>query len=54
MRESLGLTVRGLAQDADVNPGYLSEVERGNKTPSRRWLHAVTSTLANHMAKGAS
>lgn len=49
IREEHGLSVRGLARLADVNPTYLSQVERGIRTPSERWLRAVSDALGLHM-----
>jgi HTH-type transcriptional regulator, competence development regulator len=42
LRESNGRTLRQAAKDLDVNPAYLSRVERGEKPPSQ----AIQSRLA--------
>lgn len=53
MREAQGLTVRALAELAEVNPGMLSLVERGLREPSPRWLKSVTDALGRHMGGAA-
>lgn len=50
MREAQGLSQRQLAERAGVNPGYLSSVEAGKKTPTTRWLAAVTNALGRNLA----
>lgn len=55
MRKAQGLSLRELARLAEVEPGYLSQVERGLKDPSPRWLKAVTDALGRYLAgKGAA
>lgn len=51
MREAQELSVRGLAARAGVNPGYLSQVERGLADPTGRWTRAVEEALAEHLAE---
>lgn len=53
LRDAQGLGLRELARLAEVNPSMLSQVERGLKDPSPRWLRAVTDALGQHLA-GAS
>lgn len=53
MRRAQKLSLRELARLADVEPGYLSQVERGLKDPSARWLKAVTDALGKHLAGAA-
>lgn len=53
MREAQDLPLRELARLADVEPGYLSQVERGLKDPSPRWLKAVTDALGKHLGGAA-
>ncbi len=53
MRVAQGLTLRELAEKAGVNHAYLSQVERGDKTPNPRWLRSVTDALADNL-KGAA
>lgn len=50
MREAQKLSLRGLARLADVEPGYLSLVERGEREPSPRWLANVTDALGRHLS----
>lgn len=49
MREAQGLSLRELSRLADVEPGYLSQVERGLRVPTARWLEAVTNALGRHL-----
>lgn len=51
MRKAQDLSLRELARLAEVEPGYLSLVERGIREPSKRWLASVTDALGNHLAK---
>lgn len=51
MRTAQGLTLRELARLADVEPGYLSLVERNLRTPSPRWLRSVTDALGRNLAE---
>ena len=44
-RQSSGRTLRQLAATARVSPGYLSEVERGQKEPSSELLAAICDAL---------
>ncbi|MGH9088799.1 MAG: helix-turn-helix domain-containing protein [Acidimicrobiales bacterium] len=50
MRKAQRLSLRELARLADVEPGYLSQVERGLREPSARWLKSVTDALGEHLA----
>ena len=54
MRKAQGLTLRELARLAEVEPGYLSMVERGLRDPSPRWLKSVTDALGTHLAGDAA
>lgn len=49
MREAQGMTLRQLATKAGVNHAYLSQVERGDKVPTDRWMQAVTDALADNL-----
>lgn len=49
MREAQGLTLRQLAEKAGVNFAYLSQVERGERTPNPRWLRSVLDALADNL-----
>lgn len=49
MRKAQKLGVRELARLAEVNPAMLSQVERGLKEPSPRWLKAVTDALGRNL-----
>lgn len=53
MRLAQDLTLRELADLSGTNPTYLSQVERGVRRPSRRWLRKVTEALGRHMAGAA-
>ena len=50
LRTAQGLSVRELAKRAQVNPTMLSQVERGLREPSPRWLKAVTDALGRSIA----
>jgi transcriptional regulator with XRE-family HTH domain len=54
MREAQNLSLRDLAEMSGTSYAYLSLVERGARTPTDRWLRAVTDALANHMLGAAS
>lgn len=54
MREAQDLTLRDLADLSGTSFAYLSLVERGKRTPTDRWLRAVTDALAKHMLEEAS
>lgn len=49
-RKAQDMSLRELARLADVNPAYLSQVERGLRDPSPRWLKGVTDVLGRHLA----
>lgn len=53
MRQAQGLSVRELARLAEVNHSQLSQVERGLKDPSPRWLKSVTDALGRHLGGAA-
>jgi transcriptional regulator with XRE-family HTH domain len=53
MRRAQKLSLRELARLADVEPGYLSQVERGLREPTARWLKSVTDALGKHLAGAA-
>ena len=38
-----------LARRSNTDPGYLSRVERGLRTPTDRWVRAVTTVLFAEM-----
>jgi transcriptional regulator with XRE-family HTH domain len=44
-RRRLGLSVRRLAELADVSNPYLSQIERGVRRPSARILHGIAKAL---------
>lgn len=50
LRKAQGLSLRELARLAQVEASYLSQVERGRRTPSDRWLKSVTDALGEHLA----
>lgn len=55
MRKAQNLSLRDLARLADVEPGYLSQVERGLREPTPRWLKSVTDALGQYLSnKGAA
>lgn len=49
MRTALDLSQEELARLADVDQGYLSRVEAGDRTPSPGWMEGVSQTIANEM-----
>ena len=49
MREAQGLTLRQLAEMSGTSHAYLSQVERGDKTASPRWMRAVLGALADNL-----
>lgn len=49
MREAQGLSLRALAEKSGTNYGYLSQVERGEKIPSSRWMRAILDALADNL-----
>lgn len=51
-RKAQKLSLRQLADLADVDYSTLSKVERGLIEPRPRWLKAVTDALGEHMAGG--
>lgn len=53
MRKAQDLSLRELARLAEVEPGYLSQVERGLREPSPRWLKSVTDALGKHLGGAA-
>lgn len=53
MRKAQNLPLRELARLAEVEPGYLSQVERGLREPSPRWLKSVTDALGRHLSGAA-
>lgn len=52
MRREADLTLDELAQRAGCDKGYLSRVERGERTPTRLWLNNLSATLADAAAAG--
>lgn len=44
-RQDEGRTLRQLAAEARISPGYLSEIERGQKEPSSELLAAICEAL---------
>lgn len=50
LRTAQRLSLRELARLAEVEASYLSQVERGLRHPSERWLKSVTDALGEHLA----
>lgn len=50
LRNAQGLSLRELARLAGVEASYLSQVERGLREPSVRWMKSVTDALGEHLA----
>jgi transcriptional regulator with XRE-family HTH domain len=50
-RTALGMSLNELARRANVDPGYLSRVERGKRTPSDHWTRSVTAAVFAAMAE---
>src|SRR5882757_8007765 len=44
-RQDEGRTLRQLAAEARISPGYLSEIERGQKEPSSELLSSICDAL---------
>jgi transcriptional regulator with XRE-family HTH domain len=44
-RLAAGFTLRDVSAKARVSPGYISEIERGQKEPSSELLAALTTAL---------
>lgn len=53
MRKAQKLTLRELAELAEVDYSTLSKVERNLHEPSARWLKAVTDALGKHLSGAA-
>lgn len=53
MRKAQKLSIRQLAELAEVNATMLSQVERGKREPSPRWLKAVTDALGRNLSGAA-
>lgn len=53
MRKAQRLSLRQLAALADVEYGYLGQVERGEREPTARWLKDVTDALGKHLSGAA-
>lgn len=51
IRTESGRTLRDVADDARVSPGYLSELERGRKEASSELLAAVSRALSVSLAE---
>jgi transcriptional regulator with XRE-family HTH domain len=48
-RTALGMSLNELARRSGTDPGYLSRVERGKRTPTDRWIQSVTTVLFEAM-----
>lgn len=53
MRKAQNLSLRELARLAEVDAPYLSQVERGLREPTARWLKSVTDALGKHLVGAA-
>jgi transcriptional regulator with XRE-family HTH domain len=53
MRKAQNMTLRELADLAEVDYSTLSKVERNLQEPSPRWLKAVTDALGRHLGGAA-
>lgn len=45
LRNDLGLSIRQLAEESDVSPGYISQIENGKTNPSVTTLYAIADVL---------
>ena len=45
LRNELGLSIRQLAEQSDVSPGYISQIENGKTNPSVTTLYAIAGVL---------
>lgn len=52
-RTRLGMTLRELAAEAGTSFSYLGQVERGERTPTERWLRDVEAALAKKLGAAA-
>jgi transcriptional regulator with XRE-family HTH domain len=50
-RQDEGRTLRQLAAEARISPGYLSEIERGQKEPSSELLAAICDALQARLSE---
>lgn len=50
-RIAAGMSLRELARRSSTNAGYLSQVERGDREPTERWLRDVEAALAEAIAE---
>ncbi|MGF7146330.1 transcriptional regulator with XRE-family HTH domain [Anaerotaenia torta] len=44
-REALGKSIRGLAQELDMTPAYLSDIEKGNRYAPEKYLSRMIEML---------
>jgi transcriptional regulator with XRE-family HTH domain len=49
-RERLGLTQRGLAQRADMNPTYISQIENGHRNTTLEVMVEIATALGVPLA----
>lgn len=54
MRVNAGLTQYRLASLARVSRAMISQVERGVKNPTGRWMRDVSEAIGRHLAGGES
>jgi transcriptional regulator with XRE-family HTH domain len=45
LRNDLGLSIRQLAEQSDVSPGYISQIENGKTNPSVTTLYAIADVM---------
>ena len=50
-RQSIGLTLRDVADPAGISFGYLSEIETGRKEPSSEIIEAILQSLGIGMSE---
>lgn len=53
-RKAAGLSLRDLARIAEVDKGYLSKVERGQREPSMQWMSIVMKAIADQANQGTA
>lgn len=54
LRNSAGLTLEQVAQEAGVSATHLSRVETGARNASPAWIGAVAEAIAHHLQGAAA
>jgi transcriptional regulator with XRE-family HTH domain len=51
LRETAGLTLEQLADQADCHPGHLRQVEAGTRRPGHRLARRIAAVLSDHLGR---